>query len=48
MVACDPSRFLDKLPQELVEWKGEDQELDHERTKKRATSHLDKLRDMFG
>ncbi len=47
-VSCDPSRFLEELPQELVEWKGEDQALDHERTKERATSHLEKLRDMFG
>ena len=47
-VACDPSRFLEELPRELVEWKGEDEALDQERSKERATSHLDKLRDMFG
>jgi len=46
-VSCDPSRFLDELPQELVEWKGEDQVLDHEKSKERAASHLDKLREMF-
>jgi ATP-dependent DNA helicase Rep len=47
-VSCDPSRFLDELPRELIQWKGENEELDHEKTKERATTHLDKLRDMFG
>ena len=47
-VPCGPSRFLDELPQDLVEWKGENTEVDHETAKERATSHLDKLRDMFG
>jgi ATP-dependent DNA helicase Rep len=47
-ITCDPSRFLDELPQELVEWRGEDIELDHQRTRERAATHLDKLREMFG
>jgi len=47
VVSCDPSRFLDELPPELLEWRGEDKALDHERTKERAASHLDKLREMF-
>jgi len=47
-ISCDSSRFLDELPKELVRWKGEDKGLDHEQTRERATSHLDKLRDMFG
>lgn len=46
-VNCEPSRFLDELPEELVEWRGEDAERDHERSRERATTHLDKLREMF-
>jgi ATP-dependent DNA helicase Rep len=48
VVGCDPSRFLQELPQELVEWQGEDQEIDHEKARERVSSHLDRLRDMFG
>jgi len=47
-VSCEPSRFLDELPKDLLDWRGEDAERDHERSRQRATSHLDKLRDMFG
>jgi ATP-dependent DNA helicase Rep len=47
-VACEPSRFLDELPKDLLEWRGENLEQDHERSRERATTHLDKLRDMFG
>jgi ATP-dependent DNA helicase Rep len=47
-IKCEPSRFLDELPKELLEWRGEDLEKDHERTRKRAATHLDKLREMFG
>ena len=47
-VACEPSRFLDELPRDLLEWRGENLEQDHERSRERATTHLDKLRDMFG
>ena len=47
MVKCEPSRFLDELPRELVEWRGEDEATDHERTRERACVHLDRLREMF-
>ncbi len=47
-VSCEPSRFLDELPKDLLDWRGEDAERDHERSRERATTHLDKLRDMFG
>ena len=46
-VSCDPSRFLDELPRDLVEWRGENTELDHERSRERAATHLDKLREML-
>jgi ATP-dependent DNA helicase Rep len=47
-VACEPSRFLDELPEDLLQWRGENLEKDHERSRERAATHLDKLRDMFG
>jgi ATP-dependent DNA helicase Rep len=46
-VRCAPSRFLDELPEELLEWKGRDGEKDFERSKERASAHLDALREMF-
>jgi ATP-dependent DNA helicase Rep len=47
MVSCQPSRFLEELPKDLLEWRGDNVEKDHERTKERAAAHLDKLREMF-
>ena len=47
LVKCAPSRFLVELPEDLLVWKGRDEEKDFERTKERATAHLDALRDMF-
>lgn len=47
-VSCEPSRFLDELPPDLVEWRGKDLERDHEQTRERAKVHLDKLKEMFG
>ena len=44
----EPSRFLEELPQDLVEWRGKNEQLDGERTRERAAVHLDKLREMFG
>jgi hypothetical protein len=46
-VSCQPSRFLEELPKDLVEWRGENVEKDNEHTKERAAVHLDKLRQMF-
>jgi ATP-dependent DNA helicase Rep len=47
-VRCEPSRFLDELPAELLEWKGEDEEKDHARTRERAALHLERLKNLFG
>ncbi len=47
-IKCEPSRFLDELPSDLVEWRGTDAERDHEHTRERAKVHLDKLKEMFG
>ena len=46
-VRCEPSRFLDELPAELLEWKGEDEEKDHARTRERAAVHLERLKNLF-
>ncbi|MGD8358875.1 MAG: 3'-5' exonuclease, partial [Lysobacterales bacterium] len=47
-VTCEPSRFLEELPRELVDWRGEDAEKDQARTRERASTHLDRLRELFG
>lgn len=46
-VSCEPSRFLDELPPELLDWKGRDEQKDEQRSKERAAVHLDRLREMF-
>ena len=46
-VRCEPSRFLEELPAELLEWRGRDEDRDHARTRERATAHLAHLRAMF-
>jgi len=47
-INCEPSRFLDELPADQLEWRGRDTERDHEHTRERAKVHLDKLKEMFG
>ena len=47
VVACEPSRFLDELPAELLDWKGQDEEKDQQRTKERAAVHLERLKELF-
>jgi ATP-dependent DNA helicase Rep len=47
-IRCEPSRFLDELPRDLLEWRGEDASRDEEQTRDRARIHLDKLKEMFG
>jgi ATP-dependent DNA helicase Rep len=46
-VSCEPSRFLDELPPDLLEWHGRDEEKDHARSRERANTHLAHLRAMF-
>ena len=36
-----------ELPADLLEWRGRDEDADHERTRERATAHLAHLRAMF-
>ena len=47
-IQCEPSRFLDELPPDLLEWRGEDAGRDQEQTRDRARVHLDKLKELFG
>ena len=47
LISCEPSRFLQELPRELVEWRGDDSEADQERSRERAAVHLGKLRELF-
>jgi len=46
-VECDPSRFLDELPEDDLEWMGGGRQLDEEASKKNARSHLDMMKSMF-
>jgi ATP-dependent DNA helicase Rep len=46
-ISCEPSRFLEELPSEFLEWKGRDEEKDYQRTKERAAVHLERLKEMF-
>jgi len=47
VIECEPSRFLDELPAELLDWKGRDEERDQQRTRERAAVHLERLKSMF-
>lgn len=44
---CVPSRFLDELPQDSLEWYGKGTERCEEQSKKLAKSHLDGLRSLL-
>ena len=46
-IECDPSRFLDELPQDEVEWEGGGRKLDEETSKKRGRESLAALKDML-
>lgn len=44
---CQPSRFLDELPQDSLEWFGKTIERNEEQSKKLAQSHLSGLKDLL-
>ncbi|MDH5423383.1 MAG: DNA helicase Rep [Gammaproteobacteria bacterium] len=46
-VECEPSRFLEELPKDDLEWTGGGRKLDEETSKKNARSHLDMMKSMF-
>ena len=43
IIDCAPSRFLDELPQEDVEWEGRDGQIDPEKNKARGKAVFDSL-----
>ena len=47
LVECEPSRFLDELPAELLERSGERSDTDPERKKARGQAHLANIRAML-
>jgi ATP-dependent DNA helicase Rep len=44
---CSPSRFLDELPQDSLEWFGKGVERNEEQSKKLAQSHLSSLKNLL-
>ncbi len=46
-IECEPSRFLNELPEEEIEWQGGGRKLDEETAKQRGRDHLAALKDML-
>ena len=44
---CQPSRFLDEIPRQLLEWQGEDPVRDQRRSRDVARAHLEQLREIL-
>jgi ATP-dependent DNA helicase Rep len=47
MQACLPSRFLEELPQDSLEWFGKNIERNEEKSKALARSHLEGLKNLL-
>ena len=45
---CEPSRFLDELPEDDLAWEGGKQQLDPQEQQQRGQAHLANLRDILG
>ncbi len=48
LVRCTPSRFLDELPEEDIQWEGKGAESSPEERQQRGQAHLANLRGMLG
>jgi ATP-dependent DNA helicase Rep len=48
LVESEPSRFLNELPEEDLEWRGIGQKKDPEESKQKGTAHLANLRGLLG
>ena len=46
-IECEPSRFLQELPEDDLEWTGGGKKLDEKASKKRANDHLEIMKNMF-
>jgi ATP-dependent DNA helicase Rep len=47
VVECQPSRFLDELPEDLIEWYGKSGQRDEQRSQVLAKSHLEGLKNLL-
>ena len=47
MQECSPSRFIDELPAEDLNWSGEGVEMDAEERQQRGQNHLANLRSLL-
>jgi ATP-dependent DNA helicase Rep len=48
LVQCQPSRFLEELPQEDLKWEGGENRLSKEENRERGSSHLASMRSLLG
>jgi len=48
MIKCDPSRFLEELPEDDLVWEGRGSQLSVEEKQERGTAHLANLRSILG
>ena len=48
MISCEPSRFIEELLQDDLQWEGRGVELPEEERQSRGKAHLANLRDMLG
>jgi ATP-dependent DNA helicase Rep len=48
MVSCEPSRFLQELPEEDLKWEGGPNNLSEEESRERGSSHLASMRSLLG
>ncbi len=47
-IDCDPSRFLDELPKDILKWEGVGNPLSSEEQKERGSAHLANLKSLLG
>ncbi len=47
-IGCDPSRFLDELPKDILKWEGVGNPLSSEEQKERGSAHLANLKSLLG
>ena len=48
LISCEPSRFLDELPQQELNWEGRDTQRTQEERRSRGNAHLASIRSMLG
>jgi ATP-dependent DNA helicase Rep len=47
MVPCEPSRFLQELPEEDIRWEGRGSQLSEEEKQQRGSAHLANLKSLL-